>query len=58
LLHQKDWFAWKIYSVLKTVNLGKFAFREQLRFGRQPVLHFMPLRRTTAHIGEAAIVKS
>jgi hypothetical protein len=26
--------AWKIYSILKTVNLGKFAFREQLLLGR------------------------
>jgi hypothetical protein len=50
LLRQKDWVAWKIYSVLKTVNSGKLAFCEQLRLGRQPVLHFMPLRRTKAHI--------
>jgi hypothetical protein len=54
LLHQKDWVAWKTYSVLKTVDLGEFAFREQLRFGLQPVTRFVPLRRTLVHITEAA----
>ena len=28
--------------VMKTVNPSKVAFRDQLRFGRQPVLHIVP----------------
>ena len=34
------------------MNAGEFAFREQLRLGRQPMLHFVPLLRTLVHITE------
>jgi hypothetical protein len=36
--------------VVKTVGAGKFAFRKQLLFRRQPVLDFVSLRRTLVHI--------
>jgi hypothetical protein len=46
--------AWKfiLCPVMKTVNPGEVAFREQLRFGRQPVLHIVPGLRTLVDIIE------
>jgi len=44
----KNWCL-EIYSVLKTVDLVSLRPRA-IALGRQPLLHFMPLRRTTAYI--------
>ena len=46
--------AWKsiLCPVMKTVNPSKVAFRDQLRFGRQPVLHIVPGLRTLVDIIE------
>ncbi len=38
--------------IMKTVNPGEVAFREQFRLGLQPVLHIMPGQRTLVHITE------
>ena len=38
--------------VMKTVNPSKVAFRDQLRFGRQPVLHIVPGLRSLVDIIE------
>ena len=38
--------------VMKTVNPSEVAFRDQLRFGRQPVLHIVPGLRTLVDIIE------
>ena len=38
--------------VVKTVNPGEVAFRDQFRLGRQPMLHVAPLRRTFVQISE------
>jgi hypothetical protein len=37
---------------MKTVNSSKVAFRDQLRFGRQPVLYIVPGLRTLVDIIE------
>ena len=46
--------AWKVIlcPVMKTVNPGEVAFSDQLRFGRQPVLHVVPGLRTLVDIIE------
>jgi hypothetical protein len=46
--------AWKfnLCPVVKTVNPGKIAFRDQLRFGRQPVLYIVPRLRSLVDIIE------
>jgi hypothetical protein len=46
--------AWKciLCPVMKTVNPSKVAFRDQLRFGRQPVLHIVPGLRPLVHVIE------
>ena len=38
--------------VMKTVNPSKVAFRDQLRFGRQPVLYIVPRLRSLVDIIE------
>ena len=38
--------------VMKTVNPSKVAFRDQLRFGRQPVLYIVPGLRSLVDIIE------
>jgi hypothetical protein len=44
--------AWKfiLCPVVKTVNPSKIAFRDQLRFGRQPVLYVVPGLRSLVDI--------
>ena len=37
---------------MKTVNAGEVAFREQFRFGGEPVLDIAPGQRTLVHISE------
>ena len=46
--------AWKfiLCPVVKTVNPSKIAFRDQLRFGRQPVLYIVPGLRSLVDIIE------
>ena len=46
--------AWKfiLCSVMITVNPSEVAFRDQLRFGRQPVLHIVPGLRSLVDIIE------
>ena len=46
--------AWKfiLCPVVKTVNPSKIAFRDQLRFGRQPVLYVVPGLRSLIDIIE------
>src|ERR1035438_9889932 len=41
--------------VMKTVNPGEFAFREQFRLGFQPMLHLVPGQRTLVHITEVGL---
>ena len=44
--------AWKfiLCPVVKTVNPSEIAFRDQLRFGRQPVLYVVPGLRSLVDI--------
>ena len=46
--------AWKVIlcSVMITVNPSEVAFRDQLRFGRQPVLYIVPRLRSLVDIIE------
>ena len=46
--------AWKfvLCPVMKSVNPSKVAFRDQLRFGRQPVLYIVPGLRSLVDIIE------
>ena len=41
-----------MWVVMKTVDPGEIAFRNQLRFGLQPMLHMMPVQRTLTQIIE------
>ena len=38
--------------VVKPMNPGEVAFRDQFRLGLQPVLHIVPGQRTLVHITE------
>jgi hypothetical protein len=38
--------------IMKAMNAGKIAFRDQFRLSRQPMLHFMAGQRTLIHIAE------
>ena len=42
----------QLCPVMKAVNPGAVAFRDQFRLGRQPMLHVAPLRRTLVQITE------
>jgi len=46
--------AWKFVScpVMKAVSPSKIAFRDQLRFGRQPMLYIVPRLRTLVDVIE------
>ncbi len=37
---------------METMSPGEVAFRDQIRFGLQPVLHIMPARRTLVRAGQ------
>jgi len=41
--------------VMKTMNPGKVAFRDQFRLGLQPVLHIVPGQRTLVDITEVGL---
>jgi hypothetical protein len=41
--------------IVKTMDAGAIAFRDQFRLGRQPVLHLVTGQRTSIFIGEVSL---